>query len=36
MFGVVIVLVILFLPRGLASLLARAHPIFRDRYLRED
>ena len=36
MFGIVIVLVILFLPRGLASLLARAHPIFKDRYLRED
>ena len=36
MFGVVIVLVILFLPRGLASLLARVHPIFKDRYLRED
>ncbi|HUK07886.1 MAG TPA: branched-chain amino acid ABC transporter permease [Stellaceae bacterium] len=34
-FGVMIVLVILFLPRGLASLLARAHPIFRDRYYRE-
>ena len=36
MFGIVIVLVILFLPRGLASLLARVHPIFKDRYLRED
>jgi branched-chain amino acid transport system permease protein len=34
-FGLLIILVILFLPRGLASLLARAHPIFRDRYLRE-
>ncbi|MFI4987544.1 MAG: branched-chain amino acid ABC transporter permease [Alphaproteobacteria bacterium] len=31
-FGVLIVLVILFLPRGLASLLARLHPVFRDRY----
>ena len=36
MFGVVIVVVILFLPRGLASLLARVHPVFRDRYYRED
>ena len=36
MFGIVIVLVIMFLPRGLASLLAKAHPIFKDRYLRED
>ena len=35
-FGLLIILVILFLPRGLASLLVRAHPIFRDRYLRED
>ena len=26
--------IILFLPRGLASLLARLHPIFRDRYHR--
>ncbi len=33
-FGLLIVLVILFLPRGLASLLARLHPLFRDRYLR--
>jgi branched-chain amino acid transport system permease protein len=31
-FGLLIILVILFLPRGLASLLARVHPIFRDRY----
>ena len=30
-----IIVVILFLPRGLASLLARAHPIFSDRYFRE-
>jgi branched-chain amino acid transport system permease protein len=35
LFGVLIVLVILFLPRGLASLLARIHPIFRDRYYRD-
>ncbi len=34
LFGVLIVLVILFLPRGLASLLARLHPVFRDRYER--
>lgn len=34
-FGVLIILVILFLPRGLASLLARVHPVFRDRYHRE-
>lgn len=36
MFGVVIVLVILFLPRGLASLLAKVHPMFKDRYYREE
>lgn len=36
MFGVVIVLVILFLPRGLVSLLARVHPVFRDRYYQDD
>jgi branched-chain amino acid transport system permease protein len=34
-FGLLIVGVLLFLPRGLASLLARTHPIFRDRYFRE-
>ena len=34
-FGLLIVLVILFLPRGLASLLARLHPIFIDRYYRD-
>ena len=34
-FGLLIVLVILFLPRGLASLLARAHPAFVDRYYRD-
>jgi branched-chain amino acid transport system permease protein len=34
-FGVLIILVILFLPRGLASLLARVHPVFRDRYHQE-
>jgi branched-chain amino acid transport system permease protein len=33
-FGLLIVLVILFLPRGLASLLARLHPIFVERYYR--
>ncbi len=33
-FGLLIVLVILFLPRGLVSLLARAHPVFVDRYYR--
>ena len=36
MFGVVIVLVIVFLPRGLASLFAKLHPVFRDRYYREE
>jgi branched-chain amino acid transport system permease protein len=35
LFGVLIVIVILFLPRGLASLLARLHPIFVDRYYRD-
>jgi branched-chain amino acid transport system permease protein len=34
-FGLLIVLVILVLPRGLASLLARLHPLFRDRYLED-
>jgi branched-chain amino acid transport system permease protein len=34
-FGLLIVGVLLFLPRGLASLLARVHPVFRDRYYRE-
>ncbi|MDX1432421.1 MAG: branched-chain amino acid ABC transporter permease [Gammaproteobacteria bacterium] len=34
-FGVVIIVIVLFLPRGLASLLARAHPVFRDDYYRE-
>jgi branched-chain amino acid transport system permease protein len=33
-FGLLIVLVILFLPRGLASLLARLHPAFIERYYR--
>jgi len=33
-FGLLIILVILFLPRGLASLLARAHPVFVERYYR--
>jgi branched-chain amino acid transport system permease protein len=31
-FGLVIILVLLFLPNGLASLLARLDPVFRDRY----
>jgi branched-chain amino acid transport system permease protein len=35
LFGALIVVVILFLPKGLASLLARAHPIFVDRYYRD-
>jgi branched-chain amino acid transport system permease protein len=34
-FGLLIVLVLLFLPRGLASLLARLHRVFEDRYYRE-
>jgi branched-chain amino acid transport system permease protein len=34
LFGILIVLIILFLPRGLASLLARLHPVFQDRYYR--
>jgi branched-chain amino acid transport system permease protein len=34
LFGVLIVGVILFLPRGLASLLARLHPLFHDRHYR--
>ncbi len=34
-FGLLIVLVILFLPRGLASLLARLHPVFVERYYRD-
>jgi branched-chain amino acid transport system permease protein len=34
-FGLLIILIILFLPRGAASLLARAHPLFRDRYHRD-
>jgi branched-chain amino acid transport system permease protein len=33
-FGLLIILVILFLPRGLASLLARLHPVFVERYYR--
>ena len=35
LFGVLIILIILFLPNGLASLLARLHPVFEDRYYRE-
>jgi branched-chain amino acid transport system permease protein len=34
-FGIVMVVIILFLPRGLASLLARAHRVFRDEFYRE-
>ncbi len=33
-FGLLIILVILFMPRGLASLLARAHPVFVERFYR--
>jgi branched-chain amino acid transport system permease protein len=33
-FGLLIILVILFLPRGLASLVARVHPMFVERYYR--
>ena len=32
--ALLIILVILFLPRGLASLLARLHPVFVERYYR--
>ncbi|MDA0998621.1 MAG: branched-chain amino acid ABC transporter permease [Proteobacteria bacterium] len=34
-FGVVIVLVLLFLPKGLVSLLHRVSPVFRERYYRD-
>jgi branched-chain amino acid transport system permease protein len=34
-FGVMIILVLLFLPRGLASLLTRLSPLFADRYYRD-
>ena len=34
-FGLLIVAMILFLPRGLASLLARLHPAFVERYYRD-
>lgn len=34
-FGILIILVLLFLPRGLASLLVRLSPILADRYYRE-
>jgi branched-chain amino acid transport system permease protein len=34
-FGLLIILVILFLPRGLASLLARLHPVVVERYYRD-
>ena len=33
-FGVAIIVVILFLPRGLSSLLAKVNPLFKDRYYR--
>ena len=35
LFGLLIVGVILFLPKGVASLLARLHPVFVDRYYRD-
>ena len=34
-FGIVIVLVLLFLPKGLVSLLCRVSPVFHDRYYRD-
>ena len=34
-FGIIIVVVLLFLPKGLVSLLAKASPLFRERYFRE-
>lgn len=34
-FGIIIVLVLLFLPKGLASLLARLSPVFQERFYRE-
>ena len=33
-FGLLIVFILLFLPNGLASLLARLHPVFHERYYR--
>ena len=34
-FGIVIVCVLLFLPKGLVSLLHRVSPVFRERYYRD-
>lgn len=34
-FGIIIVIVLLFLPKGLVSLLAKVSPLFRERYFRE-
>lgn len=34
-FGIIIVLILLFLPKGLVSLLARISPIFKERYYRD-
>jgi branched-chain amino acid transport system permease protein len=34
-FGIVIVLILLFLPKGLVSLLAKLSPIFKERYYRD-
>jgi len=34
-FGVIIIAVLLFLPKGLVSLLAKVSPLFRERYYRE-
>jgi len=35
LFGIIIVLVLLFLPKGLVSLLCRISPVFNERYYRE-
>ena len=35
MLALLIIVVLLFLPRGLVSLLARPWPLFRERYYRE-
>lgn len=34
-FGIIIVIVLLFMPKGLVSLLAKVSPLFRERYFRE-
>lgn len=34
-FGIIIVLILLFLPKGLVSLLARVSPVFNERYYRD-